>query len=320
VAGSYGVDTVYFGADTLVFTPNVIEGSTSFVLLAKYDPSGNPIWARVAGTHTDNTFSTNGFTDAASGVVTDDAGNVYIAGTYTSDSIFFDNRGIINYGSEGLSGTFRAKYSPSGTLIWAKGATGESSCAGIIIDQHDDIYITGSCNSLNTTFDSVILHSYGSIYVTKLGSSGRGIWVKGISGTARATTASGISTDASGASYITGGFPLGNCVFDNITLTPVGGYDMQVTKLSAAGTGLESPGGTAAIAVYPNPSNGNIVFTGLSMKNTIEIYDLMGQKVLTAEAHREAYPVNISGHNKGVYFYQVTDRGHTIQQGKIVLE
>jgi len=179
VAGSYQSDSIFFASDTLLLFPNH-EGGTAFIFLAKYDASGNPLWARSAGSHSDNTFATQGFGDGASGVACDNAGNVYIAGTYNSDTLFFDNIALMNNGSEGLTGSFVAKYSTSGGVIWADGVRGQAYCTGIVTDLQSNIYITGHCLSLDTYFDTAVLYSYGSIYVTKFDSSGSSIWAKGV--------------------------------------------------------------------------------------------------------------------------------------------
>jgi uncharacterized delta-60 repeat protein len=87
------------------------------------------------------------------------------------------------------------------------------------------------------------------------------------------------------------------------------------------GTGVADINNTnSIISVYPNPSNGNFYFNGLKNENKIEVYDLLGQGVYSANTDSENYTVNLSGKEKGVYFYRITEQGNLVQQGKIVVE
>jgi hypothetical protein len=74
------------------------------------------------------------------------------------------------------------------------------------------------------------------------------------------------------------------------------------------------------INVYPNPSTGVFYFTGVKTGNTIEIYNMMGQIILSLSADKESYPVSLGNQAKGVYSYRVSDHNAIIQQGRIILE
>lgn len=73
------------------------------------------------------------------------------------------------------------------------------------------------------------------------------------------------------------------------------------------------------IHVYPNPSRGTFFFNGVR-SYTIEVMDRMGQRVLTAEATSDHYPIDLSSRAKGIYSYRIIDEGEVLQQGKMVVE
>jgi hypothetical protein len=85
-----------------------------------------------------------------------------------------------------------------------------------------------------------------------------------------------------------------------------------VTGIAAIGESHESA------TIYPNPSKGTFYFNGVR-GNTIEVYNLIGQRIYQAEADQQSYPIDLSAKGKGVYLYRITDQGNMIQQGKIVV-
>ena len=92
---------------------------------------------------------------------------------------------------------------------------------------------------------------------------------------------------------------------------------------------------TQHLIVYPNPSTGEFYFEGIRPGSTLEVYDVLGQNILstivspsgggkpaTPQAWgQETYLLNISSQAKGVYFYRVVSNGDAaVQAGKIVVE
>jgi hypothetical protein len=87
---------------------------------------------------------------------------------------------------------------------------------------------------------------------------------------------------------------------------------------TASGTVISVNSPEERIHIYPNPSKGTFYFNGVR-GNTIEVYNLLGQRIYQAEADREKYPVDLSAHARGIYSYRIIDDGAWIQQGKIVV-
>src|SRR4029079_13142974 len=85
----------------------------------KYDAAGNLVWVRAGG---------GSYQDEAYAVSTDFAGNCYVTGYFTGNSIFTG----VPLSSAGYFDTdiFLLKYNPSGLLVWAKRAGGTANDIG----------------------------------------------------------------------------------------------------------------------------------------------------------------------------------------------
>lgn len=139
-----GSSTVTIGSFTLT---NTAINRTVFI--AKYDASGTPLWAHVSnGDHwSDNT---------SSAISLDGAGNAYISGSFSSDSLKFGPATIYNTSYTNGSGggdyfydVFAAKYKSNGAIQWARAAGGDSSdfCYGMASGPHNALYLTGEFRS-----------------------------------------------------------------------------------------------------------------------------------------------------------------------------
>ena len=84
VAGSFKGNTLVFGDNTLS-----CEGHAD-LFVVKYDPAGNPLWARSAGGILE---------DGALGVATDRYNNCYLGGYFKSTSISFGETTLTNGGT-----------------------------------------------------------------------------------------------------------------------------------------------------------------------------------------------------------------------------
>jgi hypothetical protein len=166
VAGGAGIDTLVIGPDTLY--PN----SYYDIFVAKYDTSGNPLWARgiSAGgvaTDVDPPF-----------IAADKFGNVYVTGPFHNPTCVIVSTILVNQGDDNI---YLAKFNGGGNLLWAKryGASGHDDASSVATDTSGNIYITGSFTSTNITFDSFILSGNGYTgFVVKLNSSGTAQWAK----------------------------------------------------------------------------------------------------------------------------------------------
>ncbi len=212
----------YFSGQIVLDTFHVNSNSISNVILAKYNSSGNVLWARLvwhaqqgpgglvcdhgyvyaAVNHTLAKYTSDGDTvwtrTAAdnvsvpveySDIAVDSSGNLYVSGEYT---------GQITYGATTLhaaSITDRdvliLKYDSLGNVIWAKGAGAVSSPIqedvgrGIAVASSGYIFVVGQFKgTAKFEADSVISGgASSSLFVAKYDGGGNLQWVKGGNGT-----------------------------------------------------------------------------------------------------------------------------------------
>jgi len=82
---------------------------------------------------------------------------------------------------------------------------------------------------------------------------------------------------------------------------------------------------TNHIMVYPNPSNGVFTFEvkseQLRDKSTLEVYNMLGEKVYSNVLHSAFTIVDLSNNAKEVYLYRITaSKGNLVANGKLLIE
>lgn len=214
------------------------------IFIAKYDSSGNAIWAKSVGGSSD--------ADAGESVVTDNLNYVYVTGMFSSASITFDNNTITNTGNPSVGDIFIAKYDPNGNCIWAKSAGGNGNDFGMSItcDNNYNIYITGNYDGSPADFDNISLSSNSGIdvFVAKYDSSGSAIWAERAGGGLQ-DFGKGITTDEVGSIYVVGNFNSSSINFgsDNLINAGVSSPDIFIAKYDTLGNPLwaNSAGGNS---------------------------------------------------------------------------
>ncbi len=179
------------------------------IFFARYDVSGNLVWAESIGT----TANDEGY-----GIAADAAGNTHIAGTFggggggTAD--FDPGAGTANLTTNVVnSDIFFAKYDASGNYLWAKAISslGADIAHAITVDASGNVYITGEYSGTadfdpNGGVSNMTPVANMDIFFGKYSSAGALTWAKSIGG-AGADIGYGITVDGSGSNvYITGIF------------------------------------------------------------------------------------------------------------------
>ncbi len=227
--------TLIFGSDTLIKT------GLSFIFLVKYDSSGNILFAKTA------TASTNNLAATSISVCTDISGNSYISGyisTGNSNTAFisFDNITLMDSAS---SFSYIVKYSPAGSALWARKATGTgnwTSCGlGITANSLGKIYTTGYYTGTSVSFGSNTIFNNGiqNVFLTKYDTFGNVIYARNIGGTGSNDKGYSVASDDNDNIFVTGEFGSPSMNFDTIVVQNPGGTDpMFFTKYNSTGHAL----------------------------------------------------------------------------------
>jgi hypothetical protein len=103
-------------------TANLTSTGTLDIFLAKYDASGNLLWANRMGGQ---------LTDRGNSLAVDGSGNVVVTGGFRGIVDFDPSVGTANLTSVGNQDIFVAKYDASGNYLWANGMGGADGEADV---------------------------------------------------------------------------------------------------------------------------------------------------------------------------------------------
>ena len=271
--GFYGTMDFDPGPGTQTLTAS---GRDAF--FAKYNSSGNYIWAKqLQGTNTSD-FSYN--------ILLDASGNVYICGFYTATNTVIDfdpGPGTQTLAAtSGSQSMFMAKYDNNGNYVWAKNMNAGSFLRpqGMHLDAAGNIYLCGTFGD-NTTVDfdpgpgvQNLTTSDYDLFYAKYDNNGNYIWAKSIGGTGINDLGNAIRTDVAGNIYMTGYFSA-TVDFDpgpgTQTLTSIGNrqpflakYDGNGNYIWANGLML-APGDNGTGVDLELTANGDVIIAGWIM-------------------------------------------------------
>jgi hypothetical protein len=161
VTGGTNYPYINFDAYRLTINAGGID-----MFIAKYDTSGNLLWAKGAGGSVDDYIHSS---------TTDASGNLYVTGYYNSPSISFGaSQLLVNTDGWGVTyDMFLAKYDTSGNLLWAMsegGGYGDDKGYSITTDSSGNVYVTGNYSSPTITFGATTLSNAGGsdMFIAKL--------------------------------------------------------------------------------------------------------------------------------------------------------
>jgi len=250
-AGSVTADAngdVYFTGifnNQINFDNNLVNstGSSYGIFLAKYNSSGNFIWANA----TNYSYAGNGTPDAGSGsVCTDLNHNVYTSGFFGSDTVFFDSLHTIYVtNTQSVWNAFIARYDNAGNALWARGAISTPSLIRLsgnsVKTFGNSVYLAGEFEGDSALFGSNLITNsgeYSEIFLTKYDNMGNNLWAKSL-GTESYDYGKGLAMDNDGNIYVTGTTNGKYFQLNAITLdTIVGGNNTIVAKFDANGNFL----------------------------------------------------------------------------------
>lgn len=309
--------SIYRKNSPFVQAPGIAEG----LLVAELGPSlrtwtdlvthNTDLWYRIVGHTNQFSFPYNDVISAAQtstywtrpfglqdsfssgagaiGAHQDPLGNIFIAGSFVGNNKFSNGFTIVNTSTvPGINNFYIAKYSPSGSLVWAKGFgnLNHSTCAGMAVDGLGSVIIAGvfsgtlDFGGLGLAADMMTSNETESFYIAKYTTNGSTpvlAWKLQFAGAQNCTS---VCVDRSNNIIITGGYGYyGSTVnFGGGNLPYAansGGYYAYVAKFStlgvykwARGFGVLGRNIPYAVAVDNSVLEGNVAITG-SFQNSI---------------------------------------------------
>lgn len=303
VAGVFNGDSIIFGSSVLYND----SADPMDLFLVKYTANGNVLWARSA----DGGSAAPDFINVLA-ITLDASGNVYIAGAFLGETISFGPYVLTN-DSSATYDAFIAKYDSSGNMRWAKsmGGSEHDGIASLAPDGAGAILMSGYFASSAISFDAETLTNVGvgteDIFMVKIDTSGATIWAERLGGTG-GEGANAIASHASGDIYLSGSFVGTTLSFGSTTLNNTNPLeqDIYIAKMGLP-LRISDIETLDKISVYPNPTSGKFIISGIDGLNGLEIYDILGKKIVEARQVYFSGPweIDLSPYPAGIYYLRI---------------
>jgi len=297
VSGTFSSPSMTIGTATLTYT----AGNGGNFYLAKFDASGNPIWAK--------TISTNDSLDGINGMACDPDGNVYLAGLYWHTFAI----GTYTLPVPAYSNAFIAKYDSSGNVKWAQAFNKMVQSWALAADACGNVWLCGGGQTAPdppAVLDTLFLAEYDTTGVLentlKVSSGGYGV--------------SGITVDNKGNLYTCGDYIANFPVVvghDTLTLSDSTEQALFLVKYNYDSLGVcmhdtsnlqVQPIASAAatgLTIFPNPATSELNIESGTAINQITITNLIGKTVYSQSPGSKELQVNIAYLAPGIYFVKV---------------
>ncbi|MBL4656405.1 MAG: T9SS type A sorting domain-containing protein [Flavobacteriales bacterium] len=307
-------DTLFYDTDT---NSNYLVSSGSDFFVAKYDSSGNNVWAFNIGE--------TGFNSDGNNIVVNPDGSFYITGSFYGTIDFDHGTGTAILSSNGNSDVFLAKYDSGGNYIWATSFGGNTNDqgSGLTTDSAGNVFVSGRMSGASD-FDpgvgTTVLNSNGSydFFLAKFSSLGDFHWAFNIGGP-DVDLCKAIASDGFNV-YLTG-YIRDSADFDpsasTAMLTTTGGYDIFLAKYDSSGNYLWAfnIGGTAVEFDIGNglvaDKYGHIYMTG-SFQNSADFDPGPGMASLTTIGGNDGFLAKYDGMGNYVWAFNY---GSTMNAG-----
>lgn len=301
------INSANFGGITLTSTNTAYEE----VFVAKYDSSGNSIWANYALVPYAGNYA------SGTSIATDQLGNVYLTGHYQYSISFGDD----SLSTAGNRGTFLAKYDNSGTPLWGRspGGTGNDVGSGVAVEPDGNVLYTGYFESAFLNFGAFpVINSNVGFYdgfVARYDTNGNALGAVGIGGPGD-EYAMGVTSSPSGSFYSAGYFGSYILDFSGMSVVNAGSHDAFLAKMDQNGfVGVHSAGERMNVLLYPNPAHDqlNVISEGPAV---IRIFD-MAARLVQEQRFTNTTTIDVGGLPSGLYAYELMSNG-ALSRGKFV--
>jgi hypothetical protein len=228
------------------------------IVVAKYDPAGNVLWARQFGGES---------LDEGNGIALDQSGNSYITGNSSSTNLVFGSIVLTNnYNLLLYTTVFIAKLDANGNALWARDAQGNNEDSGqaVAVDFAGNSYIAGFFQSTVLNFGALTItntepQTFGGgpadAFIAKYDPLGNLLWVLQPVGT-NDQRAFSVGVDSRANAYVTGWTQGTNVLFGNFAVTNAY-LDVFIAKIESDYAFLNlQPAGPNEVVSWPTNKNG----------------------------------------------------------------
>lgn len=319
---------------------NLTSVGINDAFICKLDNTGNFIWAKqIAG----NDFK------KINSIAVDNFGSVYSTGVFGSTADFDPGSGIFNLNSYGNADDFILKLDSSGNFKWVQqiGNSNYDQVYSISLDVAANIYTAGTFYQTidfdpGSGISNLTATGYPDMFIQKLSqclapivsitSSGPTTFCVGGSVTLNANTGTGLTfqwkrngvsiAGATSSSYIattSGNYSV--FVSDSQPCTAVSGNIHVSVPCVPIGPNYEraitfDKSETQSFQISPNPGTG--VFLIQSPPGQLQVFNSLGEIILSIEIFEDKSKFDISEYSDGIYFVTL-NTSETIYSKKIVL-
>jgi hypothetical protein len=267
----------------------------------------------------------------------DATGNAYVVGFFDGSIDLDPGPGTTSFTTAGDRDVFVAKYSPAGTLAWAKqiggpgseklGNTDITSPHSVVIDPAGDVYLVGTFGGVldaDPGPGTALLNQVGGandLFVVKLTGGGEFLWARSMGG-AHNTFGTSLAADAGGV-YLTGFFEAGNTDFDpgpGSAVLSANGREAYLVKLTSSGqfawaSAFGGGGADEAHDVVVDPT-GDVILTGRfnggGAGYSVDFDPGLGAFPLTTAGGEDTFIVKLSGSGGFVWARSIGGGGHEV--------
>jgi hypothetical protein len=276
LAGHFQSPVIYFDSDSIT------NSGSRNILIIKYDAEGNCIWVKYGAGECKATITS---------FISDVAGNIYIAGNFSSNGIIL---GTDTLTSKGFTDIFLSKIDSNGNFLWTKSAGGDDidhvNC--IDIDDAGNIYISGDYSGISIIFEADTLTNdsayYQDIFLSRYDNYGNFNWAVSLGGTGGDYPYC-IDLDNSGSIYLAGTFRSPIISSGSSFVVNSGAYDVFLAKYSNIGDLLwmKSIGGSndESCSAVKTDNSGDVYISGLYEGP----YITFGSDTLTCAGYSDIY-------------------------------
>jgi formylglycine-generating enzyme required for sulfatase activity len=277
------------------------------VFVAKFSAAGVFMWSKTAG---------GSDYDRGRGIAVRPNGDMYVAGSFMSESIDFGGGPLQNAGGDcaeiGCSDFFVSSFSSAGLHLWSKSLGGDANddCFSAVADAVGNLYVGGRVKSeqLQIGDDFVGSSGKGDVLVFKMTPAGEYVWGRAFGGDEEDSLYS-LSADSAGNVYLIGDFMSPSIDFGGGPLVNKGDQDIFLVKLDADGTHVfsRSYGGSQRDNGYSVAvgNDGMVYFTGYFATQTINF----GGDTFVLSGSKDIYLAKLNGAGDHIWSRQYGGTG-----------